>query len=935
MPQETPASAQLNQTEELASEREARQRAEAMFAQLNTVLERITDAFYALDTEWRFTYLNTEAERLLARSRDELLGTCVWNEFPEAIDSPIYHNYLRAAREHSTVDFQVLYTPLNAWFEIRAYPSDEGLSVFFRDISERKAIQDRLRHSEERYRSLVETTAAIVWNTSPNGDIINELPGWSAFTGQSYAELKGLGWLNAVHPEDQAHTAQSWAMALSQRSLYQTEHRLRRYDGSYRYMLVRAVPVLELDGSVREWIGSHTDITDLKQTQEQLRSLEERYRVLAEVIPVQVWTSLPNGELDYVSRRTAEYFALHPDDLLGQGWTSVLHPDDLDVTRQKWLSALQSGTPYEVEFRLRNGHDGSYRWHVGRALPLRDSSGQIIRWFGTNTDIQHQKRAKQAEAALRQNERWLAITLKSIGDAVITTDASGCVTFINTVAESLTGWMAHDAIGQSLEAILPLIDEHTLAEVERPLLHVIHSGQVIEQSQGLLACHRSGRRFPIVSSSAPIRDDVGAIVGVAVVFRDMTERVRTEQRLRFMGELSQMLSSSLDYARQLSQLTQLAVPQMADLCAVHVVEPDGTISRLAFAAIDHVLELIDSEAATYMIVPSEEYGPARVIKTAQTEFYNQISPELYSRLQRDQRDTILVTGLTSWICVPLILHRGVLGSLTFGRTGSIWQYSEDDVAFAEEIARRTALAVDNALLYHEARQAIETRDAFLSVAAHELKTPLTSLLGYTELFQHRIRQSNALQEREQRMLDVITDQARRLNKMVLSLFDLSRLHMGQLSLDQRELDLSALALRIVKEIEPTLQQHTLHTQIADRLMVLGDELRLEQVLTNLIHNAIKYSPQGGPIFVRASRDDERVRVSVRDHGLGIPAEALPHIFHRFYRADNTTPLKIGGMGVGLYVTKQIVELHKGQIEVESVEGRGSIFTLWLPEYRAF
>jgi signal transduction histidine kinase len=185
-------------------------------------------------------------------------------------------------------------------------------------------------------------------------------------------------------------------------------------------------------------------------------------------------------------------------------------------------------------------------------------------------------------------------------------------------------------------------------------------------------------------------------------------------------------------------------------------------------------------------------------------------------------------------------------------------------------------------------------------------------------------------EREQRGLSVVVEQARRLNRMVTSLLDLSRIQTGQLSIDQRPVDLSALTRRISEEVSPTLMMHTLHHEVPDRAVIMiGDELRLEQVLQNLLQNAAKYSPHGSKIKLKMDVVDDWACLSVADEGLGIPQEALPRIFNRFYRAPNAAQ-QVSGIGVGLFVVRQIVELHGGRIDVQSTEGEGSTFYVWLP-----
>ncbi|HYW10713.1 MAG TPA: PAS domain S-box protein [Longimicrobium sp.] len=364
------------------------------------ILESITDAFFALDHQWRFTWLNDEAEQLLARTREELMGRGIWDEFPAAVGTLFQQEYERAAREQLPVQFEAYYPPpLDAWYEVRAYPSDDGLSVYFQTINERVATQRALQESEERYRSLIEASSAIVWSTPASGEFGGEQPGWSAFTGQGPQVYGGLGWMACVHPDDRAHTAESWTRALDTRGLYETQHRLRRADGEYRDMEVRAVPVLHADGSLREWVGVHTDVTDEKRVEAALRRSEESYRFLADTIPQLVWTTLADGYHEYYNRRWYEYTGLSYEQTRGTGWNDVLHPDDKERAWERWRHSLDTGDRYSIEYRFKGG-DGRYRWFLGQALPFRDDDGQIVRWFGTCTDIHDHKRAEEERERL-------------------------------------------------------------------------------------------------------------------------------------------------------------------------------------------------------------------------------------------------------------------------------------------------------------------------------------------------------------------------------------------------------------------------------------------------------------------------------------------------------------------------------------------------------
>jgi signal transduction histidine kinase len=245
-------------------------------------------------------------------------------------------------------------------------------------------------------------------------------------------------------------------------------------------------------------------------------------------------------------------------------------------------------------------------------------------------------------------------------------------------------------------------------------------------------------------------------------------------------------------------------------------------------------------------------------------------------------------------------------------------------------AERVQLLENERTARAEAEAAVRTRDVFLSIAAHELRTPLTALLGHTHLLERRAARDGSLAERELRGLNSITEQAKRLNRLIEALLDVSRIQLGRFQLQQQPFDLSALVKRVIDELRPSLEQHTFDVEYPPTLMIVGDEMRLEQVLQNLVSNAIKYSPQGGVIRLCVKLQNDTVLIRISDQGIGIPESSLPHLFSQFYRATNVDPKRISGLGIGLYVVKEIVMRHGGEVVVESVEGQGATFTVTLP-----
>jgi len=405
------------------------------------------------------------------------------------------------------------------------------------------------------------------------------------------------------------------------------------------------------------------------------------------------------------------------------------------------------------------------------------------------------------------------------------------------------------------------------------------------------------------------------------------------RRLVVLAEAGARLAGSLDIATTIDTVAGLVVPDLADWCVIDLLAADGTVETAAVAHRDPALrELALEMVRRHPIDPAAPGGTAAVLRTLRTELVPVVTDEMLVALAQseDHLASLRRTGLRSTLCAPLVARGRALGTIALVATQP-GRYSQADLPFVEELASRAALAIDNARLYAAEHEAVRLRDTFFSVAAHELKTPLTSLLGQAQLVLRRGERAGSLAERDRQAIQVVVNQAARLNRMILAMLDSTRLEQGRLSIERAPLDLAALAEQVADELRPSLERHEL-TVVAENnpYMLLGDALRLEQVLQNLIGNALKYSPDGGPVEVRLSRDGDHVVLAVSDRGIGIPATAIPQLFQRFFRVSEGVAGYISGMGIGLYVVKEIVALHGGEVAVESRLGAGSTFTVRLP-----
>ena len=412
----------------------------------------------------------------------------------------------------------------------------------------------------------------------------------------------------------------------------------------------------------------------------------------------------------------------------------------------------------------------------------------------------------------------------------------------------------------------------------------------------------------------------------------LQEREQSQSELSFLAEASRLLALSLDDTDTLARLARLVLPVLGDYCVIDVLDPLGEFVRVAVAHRTPAKLPLVERLRYYIPARNEQSLQGVVLQSGEPLVLNDITEAAIEAGARDAEHAEIGLLLAPRAClvVPLVARNHLIGTMLLAAEGQR-RYTDTDVTLALDLAQRAGLAVDNAMLYQQAQEAIKVREQFLSIAAHELKTPLTSMLGYASVFSRRAHRSGALEERDARALATIIKQGERLNSMISALLDITRIQTGHLMIERHPLDLCAMLATLVEELAPTLDNHSIDVDcVSQTIPIMGDGLRLEQVYRNLFNNAVKYSPQGGVIRVGVSQQGDEAVVTVSDDGMGIPMVALPHLFDRFYRASNTDTQQISGIGIGLFVVKEIVTLHGGTVEVISREGVGSTFTVRLP-----
>jgi PAS domain S-box-containing protein len=378
---------------------------------LQPILNTAIDAVVVMDAGGGIVDWNARAERIFGWRRDEVLG--------RKLGDTIVPPQLREAHKHGLTRFLATgeAAVLGRVLELSAVRRDQSefpieLSItaygeppsqiflgFIRDISERREAIARLAVSEARFRAAIDAVQGVLWTNNAAGEMVGEQPGWAALTGQTQAEYQGYGWSKAVHPDDAEPTVQAWNAAVRERRPFVFEHRVRRYDGVWRVFMVRAVPALKDDGAIREWIGVHTDVTERRGAEEQLRESEARFRAMADAAPAPVWMTSAVGGIDFANQAFAEFAGLEREALLGDVWIDLIHPEDIPGVLAQRVTARAGLQPYRFEARFRND-SGAYRWMLASARPRIGGDGQFLGYIGMAMDLTDIKAAELRQRLL-------------------------------------------------------------------------------------------------------------------------------------------------------------------------------------------------------------------------------------------------------------------------------------------------------------------------------------------------------------------------------------------------------------------------------------------------------------------------------------------------------------------------------------------------------
>lgn len=616
--------------------------------------------------------------------------------------------------------------------------------------------------------------------------------------------------------------------------------------------------------------------TELLAVQDALRESNERISGILESITDGFIVIDREWRFSYLNQRAAEVFKRlnrTRDDMLGKNiWDEF--PDVANtIIHKQFALTMQQAIAADFEFY----YPPLESWFQFRVYPGNE---------GISIYFQDITQRKHAEEQTKQQREWFRVTLSSIGDAVITTDTQGNVTFLNPIAETLTGWLARDADGQPLDRVLRIVNDKTQQAIQSLIAPVLTEGKTMALGSQTTLIAKDGKAVAVENRAAPIRDG-GKISGAVIVFHDVAERRKAEKDLRASEERLRAVFNQAAVGIAVAELTGRFVEmnrKFTDILGYSIAE----LQQLTFAEITHTEDLPETRRQVQRLLAGEI--PEYVL----------------------EKRYVHKSGRAIWSLTTVTTLRDIDGR------------PEQLIGVIEDITARRQMA--DAL-----REGDRRKDEFLATLAHELRNPLAPIRHAAALLNSP--QANDIQRRWGS--DVIARQVKHMALLLDDLLDISRITRGRLELKREYAFLHALVIAAVETARPLIdqKQQQLTVELPDAPVELEvDPLRLSQVLSNLLTNASKYTDANGCIALKATLNEQHLYIAIKDNGIGLKTENIGQLFEMFSQIDSAIDRAQGGLGIGLALVKGLVELHGGRVEAHSAGiGRGSEFVVSLPK----
>jgi PAS domain S-box-containing protein len=655
------------------------------------------------------------------------------------------------------------------------------------------------------------------------------------------------------------------------------------------------------------------------QMEAALRESEARYRSLFDQSLDALFLTEPGGSVLAANPAACTMLGYSAEELRAGGRSAIV--DRADPRLSAALEERKRTGRFAGELTLIHKNGSKIPVELSSRI-FRDEAGAEL----TSMFVRDISERKRTEKVLRDSETRFRIALDHapIGMALVATD--GRFLEVNRALCRIVGYGEQDLLNRTFQQITHAEDlDADVTQMQRLL-----AGEISSYEMEKRYIHKLGHPVWVLLTGSVVRDAEDRPLYFIAQIQDITERKLSEEARRFLAGAAQVLASSLDYEESLRSVARLAVPCLADWCVIDVLERTADGRAVEVVATEPEEEpLLQEMRARHPLGSGAQRGTARqVFETGTAVVLDRVRDEDLQRMSVDEEHLALLRQLApaSMMIVPLAARQGISGVITVAGSASGRHFGASELAVLQELARMAAVALDNALLYREAREAVRSRDEVLGFVAHDLRNPLAAISMFAEiLLEHQLSEENRVSQAAG-----IFESADQMNRLIQDLLDVTRIDAGGMRIETELLALGPVLVEARTMFEPKAARKglTIGMEVIGSMpLVRADRQRILQVLSNLLGNAIEFTPSGGRVTICAEPRSEEIVISVIDVGIGIAAEHLPHLFDRFWQARST---RRGGAGLGLAIAKGLVEMHGGTIWTESEFGRGSTFSFTLP-----
>ncbi len=740
------------------------------------------------------------------------------------------------------------------------------------DVTEQAMTLKQTAESEKEFRQLADSLPELVWTTDNKGKQIFASKRWKEFTGQDpYDETT---FEKMVHPDDIENIIQIWSSCLVSGNTYKTQARLKSSEGDYQWFYVNGEPVKNAKGKIEKWIGAFTNLHEQKKAEEELinalhkiEESEKRFRNVANSAPVFIWMAGSDKQRYFFNTAWMDFTGRSPGQEKGDGWIEGVHPEDREKCFRLYGEAFSKQQGYQMEYRLRR-YDGEYRWISARGVPRFSTSGIFEGFIGACMDIHEQVIAQKK---LKEDEERLNIIVSAsdLGTWELNLNTMEVIhsgRYIEIFGYDNNTHLSHTEI---LEHLHPddLPKRKTAFENAIATGVLYYESRVIAKDKSIRWVENKGKVFYDEQNQAH------KIIGTT---RDTTEEKNYAQQLVDREQKFRLLADSM--------------PQF-----VWTGDAEGNLNYFSravyeYSGLSH--EQMGKDGWMQIVHPDDREENMRVWNHSINSGTDFIFEHRFGKYD----------GAYRWQLSRAIPQRDAAGNI------QMWVGTSTDI--------------------QEIKEQDQQKDYFISMASHELKTPITSIKGYVQILQSTYEKNEDPFLKSS--LKVIDKQITTLTSLISDLLDVSKIKSGNLVLNKEDFEITTLVQEVIAEIKHINPDYTINFLHSNTVTVYADKGRIGQVLINFLTNAVKYSPQSKTINVDSFIEDDYVGVSVEDSGIGISKIDQEKIFERFYRVEGKNEKTFPGFGIGLFIASEIIQRHEGKVGVKSEPGKGSRFYFSIP-----